>query len=467
MALTRGDAMRLDNADPLADFRERFVIADEHRLYLDGNSLGRLPKRTRERLHAVIDQWGEDLVSGWPDWIEAPTRTGDALAAVLGASPGEVLVADSTTVNLFKLVNAVLDADPSLRSLVTDADNFPTDRYVLEGIARARGLELQIFESADPLHGPQPGDLPRDGLIVLSHVGYRSGALADMATLDTLGTVIWDLSHSAGAVPIELNAIGVRYAVGCTYKYLNSGPGGAAYLYVAEAEQERLQTPIQGWFGQDDQFAMERPYAPAAGICALPRRHAADPRPGGGRGGRADHRRGGDGGAAREVDRAERADDRAARRVADAAGLHARVAARSFSSRLARVVEPPGGVADLPRADRARGRRPRLPRPGQRAAGHRAALHALRRRLGRHGSPARAGRARRAARRGSDALARHLEPAIASSVRRCISSSDMSSVCVASIQRWPYGSFSEPARSPWNWSDGRLSSVAPALSARS
>ena len=266
MALTRGDAMRLDNADPLADFRERFVIADEHRLYLDGNSLGRLPLATRDRLHAVIDQWGEDLVSGWPDWIEAPTRTGDALAEVLGTSPGEVLVADSTTVNLFKLVNAVLDAHPSLRSLVTDADNFPTDRYVLEGIASARGLELQIFESADPLLGPQPGDLPRDGLIVLSHVGYRSGALADMGTLDTLGTVIWDLSHSAGAVPIELNAIGVRYAVGCTYKYLNSGPGGAAYLYVAAAEQEKLQTPIQGWFGQDDQFAMERPYAPAAGI---------------------------------------------------------------------------------------------------------------------------------------------------------------------------------------------------------
>jgi kynureninase len=266
MALTRGDAMRLDNADPLADFREEFVIADEHKLYLDGNSLGRLPKRTQARLHAVIEQWGSDLVSGWPEWIEAPTRTGDALAEVLGASPGEVLVADSTTVNLFKLVNAVLDADPSLRTLVTDADNFPTDRYVLEGIASARGLELQIFESADPLHGPQPDDLPREGLIVLSQVGYRSGALADMATLDTLGTVIWDLSHSAGAVPVDLNANGIRYAVGCTYKYLNAGPGAAAYLYVAASEQEKLRTPIQGWFGQDDQFAMERPYAPAAGI---------------------------------------------------------------------------------------------------------------------------------------------------------------------------------------------------------
>jgi kynureninase len=258
--------MRLDNADPLADFRDRFVIADEHRLYLDGNSLGRLPKNTRARLHDLIDQWGEQLVSGWPEWIEAPTRTGDALAEVLGASPGEVLVADSTTVNLYKLVNALLDADPSLRTLVTDADNFPTDRYVLEGIARARGLELRIFESAEPLLGPQPQDLWGPALAVLSHVAYRSGALADMPALDRQATVIWDLSHSAGAVPIDLNAHGIRYAVGCTYKYLNAGPGAAGYLYIAEAEQDALRTPIQGWFGQDDQFAMERPYAPAPGI---------------------------------------------------------------------------------------------------------------------------------------------------------------------------------------------------------
>jgi kynureninase len=266
MALTRGDAMRLDNADPLADFRDRFVIADEHRLYLDGNSLGRLPKSARARLHAVIDQWGEQLVSGWPEWIEAPKSTGDALAEVLGASPGEVLVADSTTVNLYKLVNALLDADPSLRTLVTDADNFPTDRYVLEGIARARGLELRIFESADPLLGPQPQDLWGPALAVLSHVAYRSGALADMPALDRQATVIWDLSHSAGAVPVDLNAHAIRYAVGCTYKYLNAGPGAAGYLYIAEAEQDALRTPIQGWFGQDDQFAMERPYAPAPGI---------------------------------------------------------------------------------------------------------------------------------------------------------------------------------------------------------
>jgi kynureninase len=256
MALTRDDALELDRLDPLAPFRERFVIADPHRLYMDGNSLGRLPKGTRERLQRVVDQWGEELVSGWHDWIEAPTRTGDALAEILGAGPGEVLVTDSTTVNLYKLVNAILDADPSIGALVTDQDNFPTDRYVLEGIARARGLRLEIFPGE-----PRPDTLP-EGLAVLSHVNYRSGAIADMAAFPD--TVVWDLSHSAGAIPVNLHARGIRYAVGCTYKYLNAGPGAVGYLYVRDPDA--LRTPIQGWFGQNDQFAMERPYEPARGI---------------------------------------------------------------------------------------------------------------------------------------------------------------------------------------------------------
>jgi kynureninase len=260
MALTREDALRLDAGDPLAGFRERFVIGDPERIYLDGNSLGRLPKGTRERLHRVVDDWGEQLVGGWHEWIEAPTRAGDALAEVLGAAPGTVLVADSTTVNLYKLVNAILDSS-GLTTLATDQDNFPTDRYVLEGIARARGLELTIFEG-DPLLGPQPGDVPDDALVVLSHVNYRSGAVADMEAFE--GTVVWDLSHSAGAVPVELEARGVRYAVGCTYKYLNAGPGALGYLYVREPDT--LVSPIQGWFGQAQQFAMERPYEPAPGI---------------------------------------------------------------------------------------------------------------------------------------------------------------------------------------------------------
>ena len=260
MALSRDEVLQLDAEDPLAAFRERFVITDPDRLYLDGNSLGRLPKGTRARLQRIVDEWGEQLVGGWHDWIDAPTRTGDALAEVLGAPPGTVLVTDSTTVNLYKLVNAILDADPSLTTLVTDRDNFPTDRYVLEGIARARGLALELFD-ADPVLGPQPDDVP-DGLVVLSHVNYRSGALADLRAFD--GTVIWDLSHSAGALPVDLEANGVRYAVGCTYKYLNAGPGAPGYLYVRDPDA--LVSPIQGWFGQAQQFAMERPYDPAPGI---------------------------------------------------------------------------------------------------------------------------------------------------------------------------------------------------------
>ena len=264
MAVTRADAQRLDAEDPLAAFRNRFEIVDEHRLYMDGNSLGRLPAGVRDRLNRFIDEWGERMVSGWPDWIDAPTRTGDVLAEVIGARPGTVLVTDSVTVNLYKLVNAVLDADPALRKLATDRENFPTDRYVLEGIAQARGLELALFDAADPVQGPQPDEIPRDALVVLSHVGYRSGALADMAAIDPLTTVIWDLSHSAGAVPVNLERNGIRYAVGCTYKYLNAGPGAAGFLYVREADG--LRSPIQGWFGQEDQFAMERAYRPAPGI---------------------------------------------------------------------------------------------------------------------------------------------------------------------------------------------------------
>ena len=217
MAVTREEAQRLDALDPLAGFRDRFEIVDEHRLYMDGNSLGRLPKDVRDRLSRMIDDWGERMVSGWPDWIDAPTRTGDVLADVIGARPGTVLVTDSVTVNLYKLVSAVLDADPSLRRIATDRENFPTDRYVLEGIARARGIELVLFEAADPIAGPRPDEIPRDALVVLSHVGYRSGALADMAAIDPLATVIWDVSLSAGAVPVDLEAKGIRFAFGCTY----------------------------------------------------------------------------------------------------------------------------------------------------------------------------------------------------------------------------------------------------------
>jgi kynureninase len=280
MAVRREEALALDARDPLARFRERFVIADPELLYLDGNSLGRLPADTRTRLNAAMDEWGSGLVTGWHDWIDLPTRVGDALAAgVLGARPGEVLVADSTTVNLYKLTCAALDAYSlsAQRALVTDTGNFPTDRYVLEGIARQRGLQLRLFDCADPLLGPRVSDLEpllADGavaLIVLSHVNYRSGAVADMKALTDLARrydahVVWDLSHSAGAVPVRLRECGAELAVGCTYKYLNSGPGGTAYLYVAEELQSGLRSPVWGWFGQAEQFEMERPYEPMGGI---------------------------------------------------------------------------------------------------------------------------------------------------------------------------------------------------------
>jgi kynureninase len=259
--LTREAAEALDAADPLAHFRARFAIADEHLLYLDGNSLGRLPLATSERVAAVAGEWGARLVTGWHDWIDAPRRAGDVLAGLIGARAGEVLVCDSTTVNLYKLCSAALDARGH-GTLVTDRDNFPTDRYVLEGLAAQRGRALEILDS--------PGVRP-DALIVLSHVDYRSGALADMpaftaAAREAGSTVVWDLCHSAGAVPVDLRGAGAELAVGCTYKYLNAGPGAPAFLYVAEELHARLRSPIWGWFGQRDQFAMERDYDPLPGI---------------------------------------------------------------------------------------------------------------------------------------------------------------------------------------------------------
>jgi kynureninase len=270
--LTRAAAEADDAADPLAAFRDRFVSDAAGVIYLDGNSLGRLPVATRERLGAAAAEWGERLVGGWHDWIDAPVRTGDLLAEqVLGAGPGEVVVCDSTTVNLFKLVGAVLDAPDTPRhppALVTDRGNFPTDRYVVEGIAAQRGLELRLFDGE-----PDAATLPcgAGDVVVLSHVGYRTGALADLPALQAAArergaTLIWDLSHSAGAVPVELRASGAELAVGCTYKYLNAGPGAPAYLYVASALQAELRSPIWGWFGQRELFAMERDYDPDPSI---------------------------------------------------------------------------------------------------------------------------------------------------------------------------------------------------------
>jgi kynureninase len=272
--LTRARAEALDAADPLAAFRERFVLEaeGEDRIYLDGNSLGRLPRETATRLAALVEEWGERLVGAWPDWIDAPVRVGDLLAErVLGARPGEVLVCDSTTVNLYKLAHAALDARPERGAIAADPDEFPTDRYVLEGIAAARGLELRWL--SEPVLDDEVA------LLVLSHVSYRSGALADVAAITAAAReagalVLWDLSHSAGAVPIELDAWEVDLAVGCTYKYLNGGPGSSAFLYVRSSLQPEVRSPIQGWFGQRDQFRMGPAYEPADGI---ERFHAGTP----------------------------------------------------------------------------------------------------------------------------------------------------------------------------------------------
>jgi kynureninase len=260
--LSRAAAEAADAADPLAGFRDRFVRDAAGVIYLDGNSLGRLPVATRGRLAAVTAEWGERLIGGWPDWIDAPTKAGDAIAVVIGARPGEVLACDSTTVNLYKLVGAAIDARRPGALRVLRAE-FPTDRYVVEGYAQRAAIPLAPL-AAEPRF--EHGDL-----VVLSHVDYRTGALRDLAGLqaqaDAAGaTVIWDLSHSAGAVPVDLRAARAELAVGCTYKYLNAGPGAPAFLYVREDLQDGLRSPIQGWFGQADQFAMEREYAPDAGI---------------------------------------------------------------------------------------------------------------------------------------------------------------------------------------------------------
>jgi kynureninase len=275
MELTREAAEALDTDDPLAGFRARFT--GDELLYLDGNSLGRLPVETPAAVARVVEQeWGRGLVGSWSSWIEMASRIGDALAAgVLGARPGEVLIADSTSVNLYKLLIAAADARPDRDVLVCTADDFPTDRYIVDGVARARGLTVRQV-AADIDEGLDPESLAaaldeRVAVVVLSAVAYRSGALADLPAItrqvhDAGALVLWDLSHAAGAVPVELAAAGADLAVGCTYKYLNGGPGAPAFLYVRGDLQERLRQPIWGWFGQRDQFAMGPHYDPVPGI---------------------------------------------------------------------------------------------------------------------------------------------------------------------------------------------------------
>jgi kynureninase len=260
----------------LRDFRERFVI-DPALIYLDGNSLGCLPRRTVARLERTVAQWGERAVRGWDDgWLELPIEIGDRLGAcALGAASGQTVIGDSTTVCFYKLACAALDARPDRRQILTDLDNFPTDRYVLEGLARARGLEL-VWLQGDPGSGPTPDEVaaqigPDTALVTFSHVSYRSAHIAEMAVINRLvdeagALMLWDLSHSAGSVPLSLDGDQAGLAVGCTYKYLNGGPGAPAYMYVQRGLQSELRQPIWGWLGRRDPFEMAPGYEVAAGM---------------------------------------------------------------------------------------------------------------------------------------------------------------------------------------------------------
>jgi kynureninase len=277
----RDEAVSLDRADPLRAFHDRFSVAPDGLIYFDGNSLGRLPKDTPARVAEVIErQWGERLIRGWSEgWMELPLTVGDRLGeGLLGAAPGQVAVADSTTVCFYKLAAAALNARPDRTEIVTDVDNFPTDRYVLESLARERGLTI-VWIEADPYTGPEPHEVAdavsdRTALVTFSHVNYRSAYILDMRRISDIAheagaLALWDLSHSAGAIPVELDADGADLAVGCTYKYLNGGPGAPAYLYVRREHQAQLRQPIWGWLGRSQPFEMAQGYIPGEGISSM------------------------------------------------------------------------------------------------------------------------------------------------------------------------------------------------------
>jgi len=271
-------AAELDAADPLAPARDLFVQSAGVSAYLDGNSLGRPLAASVTRVSEFMtDAWGSRLIRGWDEgWLDLAESIGDDLGrVVLGAEPGQATIGDSTTVLLYKLVRAAVDARPGRTELLIDRDNFPTDRYVLEGIAAERGLTVKWIDT-DAATGVTPADVAEavgsdTAVLVLSHVSYRSGFLADVAAITALAhdagaLVLWDLCHSAGVVTTELDAWGVDLAVGCTYKYLNGGPGSPAFAYVAARHQAALRQPIQGWLGSATPFEMGQGYEPAAGI---------------------------------------------------------------------------------------------------------------------------------------------------------------------------------------------------------
>ena len=271
------DPARLDAADPLASFRDRFAPTEPGLIYLDGNSLGRPTRAALERIAALGAMWSTRLIRGWDEgWIDMPLRVGDQLATgVLGAEPGTITVTDSTTVNLYRVASAALDARPGRRTIVIERSEFPTDRYIVEGLARERSLEIRWIDG-DPIEGISTGDVvatlgPDTALVILSAVNYRSATIADMRAVTEAARaegvlVLWDLSHAAGSVPVHLADHGIDLAVGCTYKFLNGGPGAPGYLYVRRELQDELRPPIQGWFAQANQFEMGPTFKRRSGI---------------------------------------------------------------------------------------------------------------------------------------------------------------------------------------------------------
>ena len=268
---TRAEAAEADRLDPLAQFRSEFLVDPGAPLYLDGNSLGRPPRATAGVVREVLDEWSRELVGGWGRWVELPAAVGDRIGQLVGAGAGQVVVSDSTTVNLYKLAMAAVDARADRLVLVGDANDFPTVRYVLQGIAARQGRRVRFIDT-DPVEGVETdavADALGDdvGLVCLSGVNYRSGAVVDIEAVNAAAhrvgaLTLWDLSHAAGAVLLQLDATGADLAVGCGYKYLNGGPGAPSWLYVRTELQRSLRQPIWGWWGQADQFAMGDAYDP-------------------------------------------------------------------------------------------------------------------------------------------------------------------------------------------------------------
>lgn len=262
-------ARELDGADPLGDFRDRFILP-EGVIYLDGNSLGALPKAAPGRMREVIEkEWGEGLIRSWNEagWIDLASRVGAKIAPLVGAAPHEVIACDSTSVNLFKLIAAALDMRPGRKAILSEPGNFPTDLYMIEGLAR-QGLAERRLAERDNLLAALDGEV---ALLLLTHAHYKTGELFDLAEMtraahEAGALVLWDLSHSTGVLPVDLRAANADFAVGCGYKYLCGGPGAPAFAYVAERHLRGLAQPLTGWFGHSSPFAFSDDYQPASGV---------------------------------------------------------------------------------------------------------------------------------------------------------------------------------------------------------